>query len=114
MDEEAETVILQGAEVVASDSDEFLPVNSASFTITDDDTRGITISPASLATGSGIGMKEGGDGNVSLVLDTEPTDTVTVTVGQRARQSNQAHARNPHLHPVQLEHHPDHIRRVSG
>ena len=80
VDEEAETVILQGAEVVASDSDEFLPVNSASFTITDDDTRGITISPASLATGSGIGMKEGGTATYSLVLDTEPTDTVTVTV----------------------------------
>ena len=80
VDEEAETVILQGAEVVASDSDEFLPVNSASFTITDDDTRGITISPASLATGSGIGMKEGGMSTYSLVLDTEPTDTVTVTV----------------------------------
>ena len=80
VDEEDETVILQGAEVVASDSDEFLPVNSASFTITDDDTRGITISPASLATGSGIGMKEGGTATYSLVLDTEPPDTVTVTV----------------------------------
>ena len=80
VDEEAETVILQGAEVVASDSDEFLPVNSASFTITDDDTRGITLSPASLATGSGIGMMEGGTSTYSLVLDSEPTDTVTVTV----------------------------------
>ena len=80
LDEEDETVILQGAEAVASDSDEFLPVNSASFTITDDDTRGITVSPASLATGSGIGMKEGGTSTYSLVLDTEPTDTVTVTV----------------------------------
>ena len=80
LDEEDETVILQGAEVVAADSDEFLPVSSASFTITDDDTRGITVSPASLATGSGIGMKEGGTSTYSLVLDTEPTDTVTVTV----------------------------------
>ena len=80
LDEEGETVILQGAEVVASDSDEFLPVNSASFTITDDDTRGITVSPASLATGSGIGMMEGGTSTYSLVLDSEPTDTVTVTV----------------------------------
>ncbi len=80
LDEEDETVILQGAEVVASDSDEFLPVSSASFTITDDDTRGITVSPASLATGSGIGMMEGGTSTYSLVLDSEPTDTVTVTV----------------------------------
>ena len=83
VDEEAETVILQGAEVVASDSDEFLTINSASFTITDDDTRGITVSPANLATGSGIGMKEGGTSTYSLVLDTEPTDTVTVTVAGR-------------------------------
>ena len=80
VDEEDETVILQGTEVVAADSDEFLPVSSASFTITDDDTRGITVSPASLATGSGIGMMEGGTSTYSLVLDTEPTDTVTVTV----------------------------------
>ena len=80
VDEEDETVTLQGTEVVASDSDEFLPVNSASFTITDDDTRGITLSPASLATGSGIGMMEGGTSTYSLVLDSEPTDTVTVTV----------------------------------
>ena len=80
LDEEDETVTLQGTEVVAADSDEFLPVNSASFTITDDDTRGITVSPASLATGSGIRMKEGGTSTYSLVLDTEPTDTVTVTV----------------------------------
>ncbi len=80
VDEEGETVILQGTEVVASDSDEFLPVNSASFTITDDDTRSITVSPASLATGSGIGMMEGGTSTYSLVLDSEPTDTVTVTV----------------------------------
>ena len=83
VDEEGETVILQGAEVVASDSDEFLPVNSASFTITDDDTRGITISPAKLAAGTGISMKEGGTSTYSLVLDSEPTDTVTVTVAGR-------------------------------
>ena len=80
VDEEGETVILQGAEVVAADSDEFLPVSSASFTITDDDTRGITISPASLATGSGIRMMEGGTSTYSLGLDSEPTGTVTVTV----------------------------------
>ena len=80
LDEEDETVTLQGTEVVAADSDEFLTISSASFTITDDDTRGITVSPASLATGSGIGMMEGGTSTYSLVLDTEPTDTVTVTV----------------------------------
>ena len=76
VDEEDETVTLQGTEVVAADSNEFLPVSSASFTITDDDTRGITVSPANL----GIGMMEGETSTYSLVLDTEPTDTVTVTV----------------------------------
>ena len=79
VDEEAETVILQGAEVVASDSDEFLPVNSASFTITDDDARGITVSLANLF----IGMMEGETSTYNLVLDSEPTDTVTVTVATR-------------------------------
>ena len=83
VDEEDETVTLQGTEVVAADSDEFLPVSSASFTITDDDTRGITPSPAKLAAGTGISMKEGGTSTYSLVLDSEPTDTVTVTVARR-------------------------------
>ena len=83
VDEEDETVTLQGTEVVAADSNEFLPVSSASFTITDDDTRGITISPAKLAAGTGISMKEGGTSTYSLVLDSEPTDTVTVTVAGR-------------------------------
>ena len=74
VDEEDETVTLQGTEVVAADSNEFLPVSSASFTITDDDTRGITVSTLL------IGMMEGGTSTYSLVLDTQPTDTVTVTV----------------------------------
>ena len=74
VDEEDETVTLQGTEVVAADSNEFLPVSSASFTITDDDTRGITVSTLF------IGMVEGGTSTYSLVLDTQPTDTVTVTV----------------------------------
>ena len=77
VDEEDETVTLQGTEVVAADSNEFLPVSSASFTITDDDTRGITV--ATLF----IGMMEGGTSTYSLVLDTQPTDTVTVTVATR-------------------------------
>ena len=83
VDEEGETVILQGTEVVAADSDEFLPVSSASFIITDDDTRGITPSPAKLDAGTGISMKEGETSTYSLVLDTEPTDTVTVSVTRR-------------------------------
>ena len=83
VDEESETVIVQGTEVVASDSDDLLPVTSASFTITDNDTRGITVSPSKLAEGVGISMKEGDTSTYSLVLDTQPTDTVTITVASR-------------------------------
>ena len=81
--EEDETVTLQGSEVVGGGSQDSLPVRSASFTIIDDDTRGITLSPAKLAAGTGISMKEGGTSTYSLVLDSEPTDTVTVTVAGR-------------------------------
>ena len=79
VDEEDETVTLQGTEVVAADSGEFLPVNSTSFTITDDDTRGITISPSSAL--DGLSLVEGGEpGTYSLVLDSQPTDTVVITL----------------------------------
>ncbi len=83
VDEEDETVTLLGSELVAGDSEDSLPVRPASFTIIDDDTTGITISPAKLAAGTGISMKEGGTSTYSLVLDSEPTDTVTVTVAGR-------------------------------
>ena len=83
VDEEDETVTLLGSELVAGDSEDSLPVRPASFTIIDDDTRGITILPAKLAAGTGISMKEGGTSTYSLVLDSEPTDTVTVTVAGR-------------------------------
>ena len=83
VDEEDETVTLRGSELVAGGSEDSLPVRSASFTIIDDDTRGITVSPAKLAAGTGISMKEGGTSTYSLVLDSEPTDTVTVTVAGR-------------------------------
>ena len=64
VDEEDETVTLQGSEVVAGDSADSLPVRSASFTIIDDDTRGITLSPAKLAAGTGISMVGRWDVNV--------------------------------------------------
>ena len=83
VDEEDETVTLLGSELVAGGSQNSLPVRSASFTIIDDDTRSITLSPAKLAAGTGISMMEGGTSTYSLVLDSEPTDTVTVTVAGR-------------------------------
>ena len=80
VDEENETVTLQGDVVTTSDSEDSLPVRSASFTITDDDTRGITVSP-STATSDGLSLKEGGgSATYSLVLDSQPTDSVTITL----------------------------------
>ena len=79
VDEEDETVTLQGSEVVAGGSADSLPVRSASFTIIDDDTRSITVSPSSALIG--LSLVEGGEpGTYSLVLDSQPTDTVVITL----------------------------------
>ena len=79
VDEEDETVTLQGSEVVAGGSEDSLPVRSASFTIIDDDTRGITL-PQRTAL-FGLSLVEGGEpGTYSLVLDSQPTDTVVITL----------------------------------
>ena len=79
VDEEDETVTLLGSELVASDSADSLPVRSASFTIIDNDTRGITVSPPSAL--SALPLVEGGEpGTYSLVLDSQPTDTVVITL----------------------------------
>ena len=75
VDEEAETVILQGAEVTTGSSEDALTVGSASFTITDNDTRGISGSKATLA------LEEGSQPlTYTLVLDSRPTDTVTINL----------------------------------
>ena len=47
---------------------------SVSVSITDDDTAGVTVHPASLA------VDEGGSATYTVVLDTEPTGEVTVTI----------------------------------
>ena len=79
VDEEDETVTLLGSELVAGDPEDSLPVRSASFTIIDDDTRGITVSPSSALIG--LSLVEGGEpGTYSLVLDSQPTDTVVITL----------------------------------
>ena len=79
VDEEDETVTLLGSELVAGDSADSLPVRSASFTIIDDDARGITVSPSSALIG--LPLVEGGEaGTYSLVLDSQPTDTVVITL----------------------------------
>ena len=47
---------------------------SLTVTVTDNDTRGVTVSPTSLT------VNEGGTGTYTVVLDTQPTSSVTVTV----------------------------------
>ena len=78
VDEEDETVTLLGSELGTGNPEDTLPVRSASFTIIDDDTRGITVSPASALVG--LSLVEGGEsGTYSLVLDSQPADTVVIT-----------------------------------
>ena len=83
IDGEDETVTLQGTELVAADSDEFLPVSSASFTITDDDIRGITITTSIVADSGAIFMDEGETFTYALVLDSQPTGPVTIAPARR-------------------------------
>ena len=79
VDEEDETVTLVGSELVAGGSADPLPVRSASFTIIDDDTRGITIDPEKVLLV--LPLVEGGEpGTYTLVLDSQPTDTVVITL----------------------------------
>ena len=47
---------------------------TATVTITDDDTAGVTVSESALS------IDEGGSGSYTVKLDTEPTDDVTVTI----------------------------------
>ena len=79
VDEENETVTLQGSEMVAGGSENSLPVRSTSFTIIDDDARGITVSPASVLLALPL-VESGEAGTYSLVLDSQPTDTVVITL----------------------------------
>ena len=48
---------------------------AATVSITDDDTRGVTVAPTSLR------IDEGSTGRYTVVLDSEPTANVTVTIG---------------------------------
>ena len=78
VDEEDETVTLLGSELGAVDSADSLPVRSASFTIIDDDTRGITTVPDPLGF---MRLVEDGDPETyTVVLDSQPTDTVTIEI----------------------------------
>ena len=74
-DEEDETITLRGEFVPGDDNDVgVLPVTPVTLTITDDDTRGVTIAPLV------IELDENGPGKFyTVVLDSAPADTVTVT-----------------------------------
>ena len=72
IDDDGERVLLAfgtlPSGVIAGTPDE------VTFSITDNDTRGITFTPTSLP------VDEGGMSTYTVVLDTEPTETVTVTI----------------------------------
>ena len=72
IDEDAETVTLTHTPSGGG----YGSVTAATLTVTvnDNDTRGVTVTPASLP------IEEGGTATYTVVLGTEPTDTVTVTI----------------------------------
>ena len=74
-DEEDEALTVAGSTAV-----QHLGVTEAAVTIADDDTRGVLVTRTSLR------VPEGGDSTYTVVLETEPTGTVTVTpsVGDNA------------------------------
>ena len=74
IDEDNETVILAGSVVANSFVDSSLSVVPASFTFVDNDTRGITLTPGFVMNL----MEEGDPGTYTVVLDSQPTDTVTI------------------------------------
>ena len=52
----------------------------ATFTINDDDGAGVTVSTVSGSSGSALTISEGGSGTYTVVLDSQPTADVTVTI----------------------------------
>ena len=78
IDEDNETVTLGGSVVAASSVENSLPVVPSSFTIVDDDTRGITtvLDPLGF-----MRLVEDSDPETyTVVLDSQPTDTVTIEI----------------------------------
>ena len=79
IDEDAETVTL---EHMASGGDYVSVTGSVTVTVNDNDTRGITVTPTSLP------VDEGGTNTYTVVLNTEPTADVTVTVDDPAENKD--------------------------
>ena len=74
IDEDTELITLAGSVVANSSVDSSLPVVPASFALADNDTRGITVTPGFVMNL----MEEGDPGTYTVVLDSQPTDTVTI------------------------------------
>ena len=72
VDENNETLSVTGSTTAAG-----LVVTGTTVTIKDDDTRGVTVAPTSLP------VAEGSTNSYTVVLDSQPTGTVTVTPSAR-------------------------------
>ena len=73
-----------------------LNVLSAELTITDDDERGVAVTPTALT------VDEGGSAAYTVVLESEPTETVTVSVSQDQGQGRDGGERVVDVHGVGL------------
>ena len=81
VDEDDETVLVSGTTTaLTTDGDPFTVVDAA-LTIRDDDTRAIVIAGGDLTGAGALAVTEGGDASWTVALASEPTATVTVTVG---------------------------------
>ena len=74
LDETDETIVLQG-EIADENQADALPVTPVTLTITDDDTRGITVNPLVISL-----EENGGSSFYRIRLHSMPTDTVTIRV----------------------------------
>ena len=75
-------------------------VASSTVSITDNDTRGVTVSPTTLS------VTEGGSGSYTVVLTTQPSEDVTVEIGGASGDVS-ANPHVPDLHAGQLGHRAD-------
>ena len=75
VDEDEEDGILTHTATSTDGSYDGATVADVTVTITDDDTRGVAVSSATLT------FTEGGSGTYTVALESQPTGTVTVTVG---------------------------------
>ena len=80
VDEDDETVILLGTEIVGTDSDGQLTVTPTLITIEDDDTRGITRTPWEVNLLPQVSIDENSTYTYTMVLDSAPTGPVTIAI----------------------------------